>query len=92
MFQKIENIVKALNIQRVDFKIRRPEVLTNVNDFKTMHDKHKVKYKIAQGFSTSYGDLELKDFMSFLKEYDQLLDLSTVLIDLECVVINPLFL
>ena len=92
MFTKIENIVKALNIELVSFRIRRPEILENEEKFREIHLKYNVDYKVSRGFSTSYGKLPLQKFISFLKEYHQLLDLSTVLIDLESVVINPLFL
>ena len=92
MFAKIENIVKALGLDMVDFKIRRSEMLENVQSLKELHEKHGVSYRISQGFSTSSGRLELDAFISFIKEYDKLLDLTTTLIDLESVVINPLFL
>jgi hypothetical protein len=92
MFEKIGKIVDALGEKRVKFAVRRTEPVENKNDFVALHEKYGVKCKIGQNSSNSYGSLEKEAFLNFLKEFDKKYDLGTTLIDLESVVINPLFL
>ena len=92
MFDKISRIVEALDGGKVKFVIRRAESTEKKEDFLKLHEKYGVRCKIAQSSSNSYGELEKQTFIDFLKEFDKLFDLTTTLIDLEAVIINPLFL
>ncbi len=92
MFDKIQKIAETLGKEKIKFVIRRAESFEKKEDFVQLHKKYSIEYKIGQNSSNSYGNLEVSQFMSFLKEFDKKFDLTTTLIDLEAVVINPLFL
>jgi hypothetical protein len=90
--EKIRRIAEALGEERIKFVIRRDEPLEKEERFKIIHEKYGVEIRKGKAFPTSYGELLIDDFINFLEEYDDDFELETTLIDLEAVVINPLYL
>lgn len=97
-FLKVRKILEALELKKVSFSIRRSETLEedfiNVSGdakqkFAELHEKYGLKVKNISTFPVSSGELDLDNFISFLKEYDEMFNLEYVVIDLGFMTLNP---